>query len=101
MNMTNNIKWIPVVSDAGSIKVGNESSWIYIPCGDDGTNYYCVWKEEEMFTDSEIPFFTMIGGTNLGIYSYDCGKEIETILEDGRYFVYAGNGRVVFEKSHY
>lgn len=86
------------MSDAGGVRVGNDSFSIVIGNGrGDGVTRVAVLKKGE-WNDSFLNFKEMISGNEINIYDYDCGGSVAVTLEPSRYGVYTGNGFVVFEQ---
>ena len=87
------------ISDAGGLKVGNDSFSVIIPNGHgDGEMRYAILERENFFADTIFKFFTSFSGENINIYSYDCGEDIIETLPSGRYGAYYYDGLVVLEK---
>lgn len=85
------------VSDAGSVKIGNDKFSILIPNGyGDGMTDVCIVYTKDNPFSNVLKFLTSVEGT-IYIYSHDCGNSVETGLI-GRYGIYYGHGFVVFEK---
>ena len=90
------------ISDAGSVKVGNDSFSVLIPTGDgDGVSAYCIYTQAELDADkistSDLHFFTLLSG-QFSIYDYDCGDTVsETIT--GRFSVFYSEGIVFFVRA--
>lgn len=85
-------------SDAGSVKIGNETFSVLIPNGrGDGITRVAVVEDEPEFNSLDMDFFTSVSG-KFGIYDYDCGDRVSMTL-DGRYSVYYYDGFVVFAKE--
>ena len=85
-------------SDAGSVKIGNETFSVLIPNGrGDGITRVAVVEDEPEFNSLDMKFFTSVSG-EFSIYDYDCGDRVVMTL-DGRYFVYYYDGFVVFAKE--
>lgn len=84
------------ISDAGSLKIGNESFSINISNGyGDGETKYAILERNEL-NDDMMDFLTSVEGT-LNIYSYDCGSHINETIS-GRYGIYRYDGIIVFKK---
>lgn len=85
-------------SDAGSLKVGNESFQTLIGNGrGDGVTRVAVFGKDEEFNRE---YFGGIVSTVQGmfnIYDYDCGDSAAKVVE-GRYFVYAYDGFVALRE---
>ena len=88
--------WTRTISDAGGLKIGNESFSINVPNGNgDGELYYTV-VEKGCFNHDMLDFWTAVSGNEINIYDYDCGSDVIETLS-GRYGVYSGYGFVVLE----
>lgn len=85
------------ISDAGGLKIGNDSFSVIIPNGrGDGTTRYAVIDKDEFWIGGFMNYFAPVDG-EIRIYDYDCGNDVaETIT--GRYGVYTFDGIVVFER---
>lgn len=82
-------------SDAGSVKIGNDSFSILIPNGQgDGITRVAVFDDRQYFNDSMMEPFTLVDG-NFNIYDYDCGERVAKKLS-GRYYIYVYQGLVAF-----
>lgn len=89
------------ISDAGSVKVGNDSFSVLIPTGDgDGESAYCVYTQQELDADkistADLNYFTLLSG-QFSVYDYDCGDTVSDTLE-GRFNVFYAEGIVFFVK---
>lgn len=89
------------ISDAGSVKVGNDSFSVLIPTGDgDGESAYCVYTQQELDADkintADLYYFTLLSG-KFSVYDYDCGDTVSDTLE-GRFNVFYAEGIVFFVK---
>jgi|GEM_PF-956631 len=84
------------ISDAGSLKIGNDSFSILIPNGYGDGTMRCAILESGEFNRDAFEFFTSIEGT-LNIYGYDCGDDVVKTIT-GRFGIYHGNGFVVLER---
>lgn len=90
------------ISDAGSVKIGNDSFSVLIPTGGgDGESAYCVYTQAELDADkistADLHFFTLLSG-QFSIYDYDCGGTVsETIT--GRFSVFYSDGIVFFVRA--
>ena len=91
------MKKISVISDAGSVKVGNDDCTILLPngYGDGITEVYILEKDDPL--PDKAKFFTTIEGNAIGIYDYDCGGEKVTIIS-GRYEYCYYNGCGYFKQ---
>ena len=88
--------WTGTVSDAGGLKIGNESFSVIVPNGyGDGDMWYTV-VEKGCFNHDMLTFWTSVSGDEIHIYDYDCGSDVIETLS-GRYGVYSGYGFVVLE----
>lgn len=86
-------------ADAGSVKVGNENFSVLIPNGyGDGFTRVAIFSKEEFLAECYMNFLTLISGTNISIYSYDCGDEVCKVI-NGVFAVYAKDGFVAFVKK--
>ena len=83
-----------VYSDAGSVKIGNDSFNLLIPHGSgDGVARYAVVNKAE-FNDNMARFFARVNG-KIDIYLTDTSDDIaETI--DGSFDIYTYEGFVIF-----
>lgn len=89
---------IKTISDAGSVRVGNKDIQILIPNGH-GDGITRVGVVEKGIVDcSELNFFAILEGDDINIYEYDCDDTEVCERISGKYFVYYGEGFVVFEK---
>lgn len=82
-------------SDAGSVRIGNESFSVLIPNGwGDGVTRVAVFENNYEFkAGSLLSFFTTVSG-DFGVYAYDCGGS-EVVAElSGWYAAYYGEGFV-------
>lgn len=91
---------VRTTSDAGSVKIGNDSFSILVPNGSgDGETTIIITEHQRAFNSDLLQFFTSVEGT-IDIYNYDCGgcggEVIKTI--EGRYGIFYGHQFVVFEK---
>lgn len=85
------------MSDAGSVKIGNDSFTILVPNGyGDGFTDVVVLSVDEDFEKDGFRFFTSVDGT-FNIYSYDCGDKVKLTIS-GNYGIYYKDGFVVFEQ---
>lgn len=90
------------ISDAGSVKVGNDSFSVLIPTGGgDGESAYCIYTQAELDADkistADFHFFTLLSG-QFSIYGYDFGDTVsETIT--GRFSVFYSDGIVFFVRA--
>jgi len=87
-------------SDAGSVKIGNETMTINIPngYGDGQTDVFIVEKKKGDNVRIPYDFLTTVKGT-FNIYEYDCGNGEDAVVTiSGEYAIYFENGVVVFEK---
>lgn len=90
------------ISDAGSVKVGNDSFSVLIPTGGgDGESAYCIYTQAELYADkistADLHFFTLLSG-QFSICDYDCGDTVsETIT--GRFSVFYSDGIVFFVRA--
>lgn len=89
------------ISDAGSVKVGNDSFSVLISTGDgDGESAYCVYTQQELDADkintADLNYFTLLSG-KFSVYDYDCGDTVSDTLE-GRFNVFYAEGIVFFVK---
>lgn len=83
-------------SDMGALKVGNDSFSALISNGyGDGVMRYAVLKYDEFYASSIMKCQTMIQGIDFYVYSYDCGNDIDAVLDKGRYLAYSYDGIVV------
>jgi len=96
------MKTLTTLSDAGSVKIGNDNFSVLIPNGyGDGDTKVIIVSNIDCESFKSFKFFTSIKG-NINIYNYDCdspcleSKVIETIK--GWYGVYYKDGTVLFEK---
>lgn len=87
-------------SDAGSVKIGNDSFTVLVPNGEgDGITRVAVFDsptDRQHFNDSMMKPFTLIDG-DFNIYNYDCGESVAKKLS-GRYYIYVYQGLVAFVK---
>lgn len=83
-------------SDAGSLKIGNDSFTVLIPNGFGDGSMSCAIMESGELNRDAFEFFTSIEGA-FNIYDYDCGDGIVKSIS-GRFGIYTGNGFVVFER---
>lgn len=84
------------MSDAGSVKVGDDSFSILIPNGrGDGVTIVAISEERTPMTHI-MKFLTSISGT-FNIYKHDCENEVRRTIT-GRYGIYNRDGVVLFEK---
>lgn len=87
-------------SDAGGVKVGNDSFSVRIPNGfGDGITRCAVFEAQNETVTELMEYFTTIDGT-FNIYDYDCGTKAARTLT-GRYAVYFYDGLVAFVKQNY
>ena len=89
-----------ILSDAGSILIGNEHFSIRISHGGgDGEARFAVLEEDE-FLFWSMNFETYIEGDNIHIYHYDCGNpnDMDNVVKtiSGKFAVYTYNGLVAF-----
>lgn len=91
--------WIRTSSDAGGLKVGNDSFSVIIPNGYGDGDMYVAVVSKGCLNHDMLNFWTVISGDKLQIYDYDCGTEANVINTlSGRYGVFFGYGFVVLEK---
>lgn len=85
---------IITLSDAGSVKIGNNDFSVLIPngYGDGQTEVFITTKRVHV----PLRFWTTVSG-KFKIYDYDCGDDSRYTL-DGDYSIFFGNGYVVFSK---
>lgn len=85
-------------SDAGGIKVGIKDKFtLIIPNGyGDGVTRYAVLERGEFNTHC-FNYFASISGTDISIFSYDCGDDVKETLS-GRFHIYYSSGLVIFER---
>jgi len=95
---------LTTLSDAGSVRIGNDKFQILIPngCGDGETNVLIIDEDDKL--DKNVKFFTVVEG-EINIYNYDCASNpdlfpLEVIKTlKGRYGVYNHDGAVIFRKG--
>ena len=95
---------LTTLSDAGSVRIGNDSFQILIPngYGDGETNVLIIDEDDKL--DEKARFFTIAEG-EINIYNYDCASNpdlfpLEVIKTlKGRYGIYNLDGVVIFKKG--
>lgn len=85
-------------SDAGGVKIGNDSFSVIIPngYGDTDKNIVAVIDDNSL-NKTAFDFWSVVEGTNISIYEYDCGNDTVATLS-GEYGVYVNDRVIVFEK---
>lgn len=90
-------KQIKLNSDAGGIKVGTDNFSIIIPNGSgDGITRFAILNEDEI-NKTVFEYFTLLEGTEINVYEYDCGDKVLCTLR-GRYGSYYSDGFIVLVK---
>lgn len=91
--------WTITTSDAGGLKIGNETFSVNVPNGyGDGEMMFTV-VEKGCFNNNMLDYWTTVSGEKIQIYDYDCGSESNVIdTVSGRFGIYSGYGFVVLEK---
>lgn len=87
-------------SDAGSVRIGNDSLSILIPNGyGDGITRVAIFDKAEFVLDNLMCYYTSISTSSAHVYDYDCdgGQPIRTI--SGNYAVYRAYGFVALVKE--
>lgn len=85
------------ISDAGAVKIANDSFSVLIPTGaGDGDSAFCIYNDGEIDT-APLTYFTLISG-RFNIYDYDCGSTVAETVE-GCFQVYYSSGIVFFIKA--
>lgn len=87
-------------SDAGGVKIGNESFRVIVPngYGDTDENIVAIIKESDAFNNSAFEFWSTIEGENINIYDYDCGDTVVMKLPKGRYGIYYNDRVIILQK---
>lgn len=88
------------MSDAGSVKIGNDSFSILIPNGrGDGTTRVAIFEKAEFTLENLMMFFASFRTSKAFVYNYDCsgGEPIAEI--SGNFSVFYGNGFVALVKE--
>lgn len=88
-------------SDVGGVKVGNDTFNVVVPNGyGDGVTRCRMVEKGTPWPSDAFTFWGCINGTDINIYEYDCGSDVERHLDGTRYgCFYNGTGSfVVFER---
>lgn len=88
------------MSDAGSVKIGNDSFSILIPNGrGDGTTRVAIFEKAEFTLENLMMFFSSFRTSKAFVYNYDCsgGEPIAEI--SGNFSVFYGHGFVALVKE--
>lgn len=81
------------MSDAGALKIGNESFSVLVNNGfGDGVTRYAILDKNEFYAGDLMNYFTIIKG-KVNIYSYDCGDDVAEEIE-GCYQIYYYEGLI-------
>lgn len=100
LKMFDNADTFEVISDAGSVKIGNEAFTILIPNHyGDGSTTVGIFNNSDDFDDRFMSYVTSVSG-KFFIFSYDCGNNAETKAAlDGEYSIFSESGFVAFVKK--
>ena len=107
------MKILRTSSDAGSVRIGNDSFKILVPNGyGDGFTTVMIGEpgEERIIGADEKNFWSIVNGENFSVYYSDCGNDDEIVTTlSGKFCVYIlgdtenyiNKGAVAFIKSEY
>lgn len=88
-----------VDSDAAGVMIGNDSARFTVPngSGEDGTTTVII-DEAKALEMHDVPFRTVISGTDLNIYGSDGSTDEVLVTLSGQYGVFSAAGVVIIQR---
>lgn len=94
------VRQFKVISDAGAVRIGNDTFSVLIPNGyGDGVTRVAFFEKSEFVLEHLMTYYTSISTSGAYIYDYDCsgGNPVKTLA--GNYAVYRACGFVALVKK--